>query len=247
MADNSSIFTISKGKITITGVINYCKQENLHAPILIMTHGFRGSQDGGGRAIVLAEELSAFCNVVRFNFGDTQILSQQVHELTLVINYMKEKYPLSKFFVLGRSMGGVTALLTVHQRKDITGLILWAMPSDIRQTFMVALGKENYEILRSGKSIFLDDERGYLELQPKFIDDCDRYDIHSILSNWRSCPVFVIHGDSDNLVALEQAHKTFALLPEIKKIEVIRGGDHSFTEHSAIVTRKVVNWLKTFC
>ena len=78
----------------INGILTPCIEENTAAPVLVLAHGFRGSMDGGGRAAVLAEMASECCNVIRFNFNGSQILSKQVEELEAVyeLNFQPEKY-----------------------------------------------------------------------------------------------------------------------------------------------------------
>ena len=75
----------------INGILTTCIEENTAAPVLVLAHGFRGSMDGGGRAAVLAEMASECCNVIRFNFNGSQILSKQVEELEAVLAYVRIK------------------------------------------------------------------------------------------------------------------------------------------------------------
>ena len=109
----------------INGILTPCIEENTAAPVLVLAHGFRGSMDGGGRAAVLAEMASECCNVIRFNFNGSQILSKQVEELEAVLAYVRIKFSAGKIFLLGRSLGGAAALVAASRSADITGLVLW--------------------------------------------------------------------------------------------------------------------------
>lgn len=82
----------------INGILTPCIEENTAAPVLVLAHGFRGSMDGGGRAAVLAEMASECCNVIRFNFNGSQILSKQVEELEAVLAYVRIKFSAGKIF-----------------------------------------------------------------------------------------------------------------------------------------------------
>ena len=208
----------------INGILTPCIEENTAAPVLVLAHGFRGSMDGGGRAAVLAEMASECCNVIRFNFNGSQILSKQVEELEAVLAYVRIKFSAGKIFLLGRSLGGAAALVAASRSADITGLVLWAAPNDLQATFRNALGAEAYNALSAGQTL-------YLNLQ-------------GILRNWRKRPLLILHGEKDETVAVDQARLTFALAGVPKKLVIINGGDHSFTNHGNKAAAEVVGWLK---
>ena len=220
----------------INGILTPCIEENTAAPVLVLAHGFRGSMDGGGRAAVLAEMASECCNVIRFNFNGSQILSKQVEELEAVLAYVRLKFSAGKIFLLGRSLGGAAALVAASRSADITGLVLWAAPNDLQATFRNALG--------AGQALYLNDERGELTLTPDFITDFAKYDLQGILRNWRKRPLLILHGEKDETVAVDQARLTFALAGVPKKLVIINGGDHSFTNHGNKAAAEVVGWLK---
>ena len=216
----------------INGILTPCIEENTAAPVLVLAHGFRGSMDGGGRAAVLAEMASECCNVIRFNFNGSQILSKQVEELEAVLAYVRLKFSAGKIFLLGRSLGGAAAL------------VLWAAPNDLQATFRNALGAEAYNALSAGQTLYLNDERGELTLTPDFITDFAKYDLQGILRNWRKRSLLILHGEKDETVAVDQARLTFALAGVPKKLVIINGGDHSFTNHGNKAAAEVVGWLK---
>ena len=217
----------------INGILTPCIEENTAAPVLVLAHGFRGSMDGGGRAAVLAEMASECCNVIRFNFNGSQILSKQVEELEAVLAYVRLKFSAGKIFLLGRSLGGAAALV-----------VLWAAPNDLQATFRNALGAEAYNALSAGQTLYLNDERGELTLTPDFITDFAKYDLQGILRNWRKRSLLILHGEKDETVAVDQARLTFALAGVPKKLVIINGGDHSFTNHGNKAAAEVVGWLK---
>lgn len=105
----------------INGILTPCIEENTAAPMLVLAHGFRGSMDGGGRAAVLAEMASECCNVIRFNFNGSQILSKQVEELEAVLAYVRLKFSAGKIFLLGRSLGGAAALVAASRSLILQG------------------------------------------------------------------------------------------------------------------------------
>lgn len=222
-----------------------CFEDGKH-PVLILAHGFRGSMEGGGRAALLASKASMFVNVLRFNFSGSQILSKQIAELNAVIDYARKRFGDERIFLLGRSMGGAASLVTASGRDDIFALALWATPNDLHATFKNALGEELYNKLKAGETLHLNDERGELDLVPEFLTDFDKYDLQGLLKNWSKRPLLIIHGTADETVNVEQGERSFALAGRPKKIVLVNGADHSFTNHSNKAAEEVIAWVREY-
>ena len=106
-------FTIAGPFGKLSGVTNLCEKESGRRHVLVMAHGFRGSMDGAGRAAALADEIGEnICSVVRFNFSWCTMLSNQVAELKAVLDFVRETLRPEKVFLLGRSFGGATCIVT---------------------------------------------------------------------------------------------------------------------------------------
>ena len=221
-----------------------CQDDEAPNNLLIMAHGFRGSMEGGGRAAYLSQMASLFVNVLRFNFTGSQILSHQIAELDAVIDFALEHYKSPRLFLLGRSMGGAASLVTASRRSEIGGLALWATPNDLHATFKNALGDDNYARLKNGETLNLEDERGKITLTPDFLTDLDNYNLPLILKNWQKRPLLIIHGSNDETVDSAQAQRSFALAGRPKKLVIVSGADHSFTNHSNKAAEEVISWLR---
>lgn len=222
-----------------------CQDDEAPNNLLIMAHGFRGSMEGGGRAAYLSQMASLFVNVLRFNFTGSQILSHQIEELNAVLDFAMKEYENPRIFLLGRSMGGAASLVTASRRSEIAGLALWATPNDLHATFKNALGSENYNRLKNGETLNLEDERGIITLTPDFVSDLDNYDLQAMLKAWQKRPLLVIHGSEDETVNVEQAQRSFALAGRPKKLVIVSGADHSFTNHSNKAAEEVIGWLRS--
>ena len=221
-----------------------CQDDEAPNNLLIMAHGFRGSMEGGGRAAYLSQMASLFVNVLRFNFTGSQILSHQIAELNAVIDFALEHYKSPRLFLLGRSMGGAASLVTASRRSEIGGLALWATPNDLHATFKNALGDDNYARLKNGETLNLEDERGKITLTPDFLTDLDNYNLPLLLKNWQKRPLLIIHGSNDETVDSAQAQRSFALAGRPKKLVIVSGADHSFTNHSNKAAEEVISWLR---
>lgn len=222
-----------------------CQDDEAPNNLLIMVHGFRGSMEGGGRAAYLSQMASLFVNVLRFNFTGSQILSHQIEELNAVLDFAMKECKKPRIFLLGRSMGGAASLVTASRRSEIAGLALWATPNDLHATFKNALGSENYNRLKNGETLNLEDERGSITLTPDFVSDLDNYDLQAMLKAWQKRPLLVIHGSEDETVNVEQAQRSFALAGRPKKLVIVNGADHSFTNHSNKAAEEVIGWLRS--
>ena len=183
-------------------------------------------------------------NVLRFNFTGSQILSHQIEELNAVLDFAMKEYKNPRIFLLGRSMGGAASLVTASRRSEIAGLALWATPNDLHATLKCA-GQRELQPFKNGETLNLEDERGSITLTPDFVSDLDNYDLQAMLKAWQKRPLLVIHGSEDETVNVEQAQRSFALAGRPKKLVIVNGADHSFTNHSNKAAEEVIGWLRS--
>ncbi len=241
-------FTIAGPFGELSGVINLCEEEAKRRNVLVMAHGFRGSMDGGGRAIKLAEELSQdICSVVRFNFTWCTMLSNQIVELKAVLDFVRETLKPEKLFLLGRSFGGATSIIVACEdntyRPD--GLVLWSAPNSLKSTFVQVLGEDAFQAaLQQGKAVVLDDERGRDEIPPAFVSDLMKYDVAELLKKWQSGPLLILHGEKDCIVTPDQAKTNLEIAGGIKELHYLEGDNHHLDLRCKEAIELVKNWMK---
>lgn len=65
-----------------------------------------------------------------------------------------------------------------------------------------------------------------------------------VFSKGNNPPVLFVHGDSDELVPMESSVQMYAVASEPKKIEIIRGADHRFSDknHLLYVVQLCGDW-----
>lgn len=233
------------------GIINKCTKPENNRKVLVMAHGFRGSLEGGGRATRLAAAAAEFCQVVRFNFSDCQLLSKQVQELECVLQFVQKRLAPEKVCLLGRSLGGATSILVAalprqRQPLPLEGLVLWSTPNDLPATFKNVLGPEHFQKLSQGQDLWLEDERGKVLVQGAFVQEILHVDLTSALRTWKDRPLLILHGTEDQVVDPCQAQKNFAAAGEPKQLVYIPGGDHSFTQQGEKAASTVLQWLQTW-
>lgn len=236
-------FTFTGPYGDIECLVHACAREG--APVLIMSHGFRGSREGGGKAPLVAQRVAEYAAVVRFNFNGSQILSRQVEELQAVIAAVRKRLPDRKIFLLGRSFGGAASIITAAADKNICGLVLWSCPHDLQKTFRNVLGQELYERLDSGEVLQLEDERGKMELPPTFLQDIKQYALGDLLRQF-TLPVLILHGKKDEVVNYEQAEDNYRVLQSEKELHIFAEGDHSLGMYSDEAAEKISLWIQKF-
>lgn len=213
---------------------------------LVICHGFRGSKDGGGKAVQLANEAAKLgIFVLRFDFTPLQSLSHQISEVGYAVDYCRRFVP--RVLLLGRSMGGSASLVFAAKDKNIAGLCLWATPCNLHATFRLALG-EGYDKLVRGERLYICDNYGKLELGPEFLHDLSRHELLGTLQSLPPIPILIVHGNQDEIVPLSQAHALYEQAMPPKDLVVIDGADHHFTGHSEQAIEATLRWLKMwFC
>jgi hypothetical protein len=116
--------------------------------------------------------------------------------------------------LLGSSMGGFISIFKGASDDRIRALSLWATPAIIRNA--------REEIESNAR------EEGVPLLNDGFYQDCEKFDARQAIE--KVARVLVLHGESDELVPVEQAHEIYAHARTPKHLEVFRGGDHRFTD-----------------
>ena len=241
-------FTIAGPFGKLSGVINLCEEELGRRHVLVMAHGFRGSMDGAGRAAALADEIGEnICSVVRFNFSWCTMLSNQVAELKAVLDFVRETLRPEKVFLLGRSFGGATCIVTACGGENAYrpyGMILWSAPNSLKQTFIQVLGEDAFQEALQGKTIVLDDERGHDEIPAAFVTDLFHYDVAELLKKWKKGPLLIIHGENDTTVTPDQAKENFEIAGGEKQLCYMADDNHHLDLRFKKAGALVKNWLK---
>ena len=240
-------FTLAGPFGELQGVIHECDVAENRRAVLVMAHGFRGSMEGGGRAALLAEEISeTICTVVRFNFTWCTMLSNQVAELKAVLDFVRKSLQPEKLFLLGRSFGGATCIITACGNADYRpdGMVLWSAPNSLKKTFIQVLGEEKFQEALQGKDMLLADDRGNDLIPAAFVKDLLQYDLGDLLQRWQSGPLLIIHGEKDCIVTPEQAKANFNLAGGDKQLHYMKDDDHHLALRCHEAGELVKQWLK---
>jgi len=221
------------------------------APCIIMSHGLEGSKDGKKWLLLASRLYKAGFAYLRFSyrgcgmgeeisqgrFEDTT-LSRRIHDYRATVSFVEANaVDKNRLAVVGSSLGG-TVVIAARERR-IKAMVALATPCkfDIPSDDMYKVYKgERYFELPSGSKI-----------KRKFFTDISEYDICGAAGEI-GCPLLVIHGDEDGLVPLENAHCIYEKANKPKRLEIIKGGNHSFGEpgHMERIAGLTVDWFRQY-
>lgn len=210
--------------------------------LFVMCHGFRGSKDGGGKAVRMAElACEAGYPTIRFDFTPLAPLSVQVEELRDVLSYGRARFGLP-MIGMGRSMGGCALAVCAQSEKDLVGLCFWAMPNNLPRTMKRALGDYYEELMTSGR-IEVTDMYGHLTLEKSFWDELSAYDMNEILCLIPNIPAIFIHGSADDIVLIEEGRENYNVYRGEKEWYAVDGADHHIAVHIETTQAKLLEWM----
>ena len=165
--------------------------------------------------------------------------SRQVDDLSAAVSHLVGT-GVERVGLIGSSMGGSVALLYAGGGMRVAGLATIAAPSDPLEIVRQFSTQEDLDAW---------EESGFTEyhgrrLNRTFLDDVRQLDIVGAATHI-TCPVLVIHGDADETVPVEQAHRVYGALRADKKLRILPGADHrlSAPEDMAAAIQDAQDWI----
>jgi alpha/beta superfamily hydrolase len=225
----------------IFGIIHRPKT-TIQTPAVVMCHGFGGTKSGRWRMYVqIAEGLSALgITSLRFDFrgsGDSEgdfsemTLEGEVSDALKAIDFISHD-PLvdsSRIGILGRSLGGMVAVLAARRSKKIKSMALLAPAFDANQWLEKWKAAQNPSIpLEVRKEIMSFD--GY-PANEKFLKQFFSVRMEDELTELKNIPLLHIHGEKDLSVTIDHADLYAEARREVEgKTNMIRmpDSDHDF-------------------
>jgi dipeptidyl aminopeptidase/acylaminoacyl peptidase len=220
----------------ISGILHLPEKENL--PCVITSHGLLSSKDSE-KYIALGEQISREgMAMLRFDFrgiGESEgseednTVSKKIADLSAAIDFIRSYPGLgNRIGLLGSSLGGFLSLMKASMDKKIRAIVIWATP-----LHMDDLGSKKQE-------------EDYPLPPEAFFEDLPKHRLLPLLPKVSNG--LVIHGEKDELVALDQALGIFYSLHPPKEIHVIGGADHRLTDpaHRQRAIELSVDWFKKY-
>jgi uncharacterized protein len=220
--------------------------------VVIVCHGFTGSKEGGGKALIMAEELGkqgystllfdfSGCGESEGSFFDIS-LSGHINDIKCSVDYC---FDLGFKFIItiGRSFGGTAVLCQGGYDQRVAGVSCWSAPAYPFKLFSERLkdntAAENDFVQMSGQG-------GTVLVKKSFFEDIKSHDVTGCASLISPRPLLVVHGEADDTVPLLNANDIYKTAGEPKSIKIISGADHQFTGHYHEVWGTFFNWLEKY-
>lgn len=246
MFEEKISFTSSSGK-TLAGVLHH-PAEVPKRGVVILCHGMDSNKNSD--KLVYLGRVLAKCGILtlRFDFAcvgestgkfEDITYSGEVEDLRAACSFMRNR-DAGKIALIGSSMGGTVALLFAAEDPDIAAIVTIAAPAHPEAFPRRILSPEQLKQWRDRGFTFYNGRRLNLTL----LEDLDTIDV---LQSARqiACPVLIIHGESDEVVPVEEAHELNACLSGKKKLLVLKGTDHRLSDPLMMqqALTAAVDWL----
>lgn len=220
-------------------------------PCIVMSHGLESSKDGNKWPVLSARFYDAGFASLRFTysgcgegeeksegeFKDTTLIGR-VTDYRAVVDFLHQTgIDATRLGVIGSSFGGTVALVARDSRIKV--MVALAAPISFSQPTREErrrIKEKGYFELESGRRLRID-----------FFDDSCQYNILGEVEKIH-CPLFIVHGSLDKVVLVEHAYKLYSHANEPKRLEVIKGANHSFDkpEHLERAISLSFEWFKTY-
>jgi uncharacterized protein len=242
----------SKG-LGLTALLRKASREIVSGnPLVIVCHGFTGSKEGGGRALEMGDTLAergfstllfdfAGCGESEGNWADLT-LSGQVSDLGAAVRFSREA-GFKRIILTGRSFGGSTVLAYAAGDRNINSVCTWAAVARLEPLFKKFVGDRPDG--PAEETLTIEGEEGPLELKRKFFIDLQNFNITACAAKIAPRSLLVIHGSADESVPCSDAELIYNSAHEPKKLAIIEGADHRFSEHMDQVWSTFFDWLET--
>ena len=205
-------------------------------PIIILCHGFSTSK--GGRTYVRLEEIlnDSGISVFRFDFfghGESEgkfeeiTTFEAVDDIQNAIKFLKES-GYKKIGLVGSSFGGMASIIEAGKTDELYVLALKSPVSDY--IGLIHTREDEQEIKKWKEKGFIDItgvDAEIRKLKYSFYEEAEKIKAYESAQKIK-IPALIVHGDEDETVPIEQSKRTANLI-ENCRLEVIEGGDHTYS------------------
>ena len=210
---------------------------NKNGPIMILCHGFTTSKDSYTyirlEKILNRKGISTF----RFDFfahGESEgefediTISEAVDDILNAIRFLKE-LGYSKIGLVGSSFGGIASVIVASKTDHLFILALKSPVSDDLGKLVAQESKQEIKTWKEKGFIYYTSSDGRkLKLNYSFFEDDKKVNGYEAAKKIK-IPTFIVHGDNDESVPIEQSKKIVGLM-ENSRLEIIEGADHRYSK-----------------
>jgi dipeptidyl aminopeptidase/acylaminoacyl peptidase len=223
-------------------------------PVLCICHGIPAvPPDPTDRGYTLLAQ--RFCHAgfitLIFNFrgagrseGNLDILGWS-RDLRAALDFLHNLKEVDKtrFCLLGFSGGAAVSVYTAANDPRVSSVATCACPADFRSLSQKEAPLDTIQRFRQIGTIRDKDFPPSIEEWQKGFDTVSPIKWIDKIS---PCPLLLVHGDADELIPLEHAHRLYQKAKEPKELKIIPGARHKVRLEKAAMTF-VLDWLKAKC
>jgi uncharacterized protein len=240
------VFFINRRGQALDGILQYPEAVTARAGV-ILCHGMGSNKESDKLALLSQELAQRHLLALRFDFAyagksgkfEEVTYSGGVEDLQAAFAFMRDRQA-GKIAIFGSSMGGTVALLFAAQEAGVATVVTIAAPVHPERFTSRLLTPAQVEEWRKTGHTFYHGQR----IDVSLLHDLEKLNVPAAAQKI-SCPVFILHGDRDDVVPVEEAHELYGYLCGSKKLSIVQGADHRFSD-PALMDRaldEVREWL----
>ena len=202
---------------TLHGVVHH-PQAGIPRGGVILCHGMESNKDSDKLVLLSRELAQRNLLALRFDFACADpgkfaeiTYSGEVEDLLAAFAFMRDRHP-GKIALLGSSMGGTVALLFAARHADVATVVTIAAPVHPERFTSRLLTPAQVQQWRETGYTFYHGQR----INVPLLHDLEKINVPEAAKKV-DCPVLILHGDRDEVVAVEEAHELYGYLPGSKK------------------------------
>jgi putative redox protein len=175
------------------------------------------------------------------NFSESSY-SKQIAEMNSAASFMSAE-GISWLGLAGHSMGAMVALLAAAEMDKVRAVCTLAAKATALHTTYFLKESQRQELQSTGQISFVSRGR-HLELTEAFFADATKYELSNIMPSVLQ-PWLIVHGDQDEIIPMEDAHRLQQYRPINTKLSIIKGADHMFSQDKQRqeIAELVVKWF----
>lgn len=231
---------------TLAGVLHRPQKKSFAGAILC--HG-RESNKESEKIVALSRALAKReIAALRFDFSyvgesggkfEDITYTGEVEDLEAAYDFMRKR-EFREIAILGSSMGGTVALLFAAKNAEIVAVATVAAPAHPERFTSRLLTPEQVQRWRGTGYTLYHGQR----INLSFLHDMEKIDVLEAARKI-TCPLLIIHGDQDQTVPVAEAHELYELVATSKRLCILQGGDHRFSDPSLLqrVLKESIDWM----
>jgi alpha/beta superfamily hydrolase len=188
-----------------------------------------------------------------YGFGEQQ-------DVRCALNYLSSRKNVmsNRIFVVGHSLGGAVSLYALQEERRVKGLALWSVPKNhdynvrkfVRNT-RGNLGLYAFLILSRLDRLFNVSKLFRLEVyginlrQRNVREKLMKLNECEAASRLQGVPLFVVNGEDDDIVGVDEAQAVYKSANEPKDLLIIKSADHTYRGKEDELVQKTMAWIRS--